>query len=188
MRVETDKLVYAPGEPVHISARAFDDQKEVTTRYRLEARLGLPGAPADSALVRDMAPRADRPEYEVDLACPRVDAGRAGAFHAAVAQVVAFDGSREVARADVEIQVREDSPELRDVRPDPLVLASLADASGGQVIDDARSLAAILKGAKRNPEVTIISRTPIWDHPLVWTLLLGVLCLEWVLRRRRGLA
>ncbi len=188
LRVETDKLVYAPGESVRLSARAFDDQKELTTRYRLEARLGLSGAPAESVSFRGMVPRADRPEYEADLACPSVDAGRAGAFHAAVAQVVAFDGSREVARADVEIQVREDSPELRDVRPDPLALAALAEASGGQVINDARSLAAILTGAKRNPEVTIISRTPRWDHPLVWTLLLGVLCLEWVLRRRRGLA
>ncbi len=42
LRIETDKLVYAPGEPVHLSARAFDDQKELTTRYRLGARLGLP--------------------------------------------------------------------------------------------------------------------------------------------------
>ncbi len=144
--------------------------------------------PAESVSIRGMVPRADRPEYEADLACPNVDAGRAGVFHAAVAQVVAFDGSREVARADVEIQVREDPPEFRDPRPDSERLAALAEASGGQVIHDARSLAAILRGAKRNPEVTIISRTPLWDHPLVWALLLGVLCLEWVLRRRRGLA
>ena len=178
LRVETDKLVYAPGEPVRLSARAFDTQKDLTTRYRLEARLGLPGAPAESASVRGMVPRADRPEYQVDLACPSVDAGGAGAFHAAVAQVIAFDGSREVARADVEIQVREDPPEFRDPRPDPERLAALAEASGGQVIHDARSLAAVLRNAKRNPEVTIISRTPLWDHSPVWGAASGV-CSAW---------
>jgi uncharacterized membrane protein len=188
LRVETDKLVYAPGEPVRLSARAFDDQKELTTRYRLEARLGLAGAPAESTSVRGMAPRTDRPEYDAELICPGLEVGRPGAFHAAVAQVVAFDGSREVARADVEIQVCDDPAEFRDPRPDPDALATLAGASGGLVIHDAPALAAILRGAKRNPDLLIVSRTPVWDHPLLWALLVGVLSAEWIVRRRRGLA
>ncbi len=188
LRVETDKLVYAPGEPVRLSARAFDDQKELTTRYRLEARLGLSGVPAEPASARGMAPRTDRPEYQTELICPGMEAGRPGAFHAAVAQVVAFDGSREVARSDVEIQVRDDPAEFRDPRPDADGLAALAEASGGQVIRDARALAAILSGAKRNPDLLIVSRTPVWDHPLLWALLVGLLGVEWIVRRRRGLA
>ena len=45
LRLETDKLVYAPGEPVHMSVRGFDDKKELTTRYRVQATLGVAGAP-----------------------------------------------------------------------------------------------------------------------------------------------
>jgi len=30
--------------------------------------------------------------------------------------------------------------------------------------------------------------TDIWNHPLAATLLLGALCAEWWLRRRKGLA
>jgi len=188
LRVETDKLVYGPGEPVHVSARAFDTQKEVTTRYRLQARLSLSGAAPGSASVRDMAPRTDRPDYEAVLACPTTEASQPGGFRTAIALVTAFEGEREVARADLEIQVRDDPPEFRDPRPDPDQLAALAEGSGGQVVHDARSLAALLKAAKRSPGVRVVTRSPIWDHPLVWALFLALLVVEWIVRRRRGLA
>ena len=99
LRLETDKLVYAPGEPVHVTARAFDDQKEATTRYRLQARLSLSGAPPASASVRDMVPRTDRPDYEAALACPIDEAGRPDGLRTAVAEVAhrVRGAAREVA-------------------------------------------------------------------------------------------
>src|SRR5262249_41199647 len=39
LRVETDKMIYLPGEPIKLSAHAFDDKLEQTNRYRLVARL-----------------------------------------------------------------------------------------------------------------------------------------------------
>jgi hypothetical protein len=135
-----------------------------------------------------MLPRADRPEYEALVVCPTLEGGRPGAFHTALAQVIAFEGDREVARADAEIQVRDDPAEFRDPRPDPVKLAALAEGSGGIVVRDAHSLAALFKNAKRNPRVTIVTREPIWDQPVVWAIIVGLLSVEWIVRRRRGLA
>ena len=35
---------------------------------------------------------------------------------------------------------------------------------------------------------TVVTRWPLWDTPLVWLALLGLLSAEWVVRRRKGLA
>ena len=34
----------------------------------------------------------------------------------------------------------------------------------------------------------VVSRWPLWDHPLLWLVLLGILTAEWILRRTKGLA
>ena len=39
LRVETDKVFYRPGQPIQITARAYDDELAETDRYQLVARL-----------------------------------------------------------------------------------------------------------------------------------------------------
>ena len=42
-----------------------------------------------------------------------------------------------------------------------------------------------------HPEATasdVVTRSPLWDSPLLWLVLLGLLSAEWILRRRSGLA
>ena len=42
-----------------------------------------------------------------------------------------------------------------------------------------------------HPEATVtevVTRSPLWDRPLLWLLLLGLLASEWILRRFKGLA
>src|SRR5207248_9253954 len=46
LRIETDKVVYHPNQPIQVRAHAFDDKLEETTRYRLMARL-RPAASGD---------------------------------------------------------------------------------------------------------------------------------------------
>ena len=61
LEVQTDKVLYHPGEPVLISASAFDEHLEPTQTYRLVASLqGLekePGALASPRHARTMVPR-----------------------------------------------------------------------------------------------------------------------------------
>ena len=82
----------------------------------------------------------------------------------------------------------DDPAEFVDPRPDPGRLAQLASSTGGQVLKTPEELAALLTDQARAADRLIVSLIPVWDHPLVWALLLGLLAAEWIIRRRRGLA
>lgn len=80
--------------------------------------------------------------------------------------------------------------ELEDPRANPQLMASLARASGGQAFtlrDPANpSLASLLSGAA--PAALEYKRTPLWDRGWLLASLLGLLTLEWVVRRLKGLS
>ena len=49
-------------------------------------------------------------------------------------------------------------------------------------------LAQHLDSSAKAPGEIVVHRTPVWDHPALWLVLLGLLATEWTVRRRRGLA
>ena len=187
LRVEADKLVYRPGEPIRLAATAFDEALDATDRYRLTARMRLSREQPGTGQAVALSPRTEVVAYEGMLTAPTLDPARPET-QGAVLEVVASDGERLVAQAEVEIQVRDDPAEYRDPRPDETSLAALARNSGGRVVRTPHELAVLLQAAPRAADRVLVSRSPIWDRPLVWALLLGLLAAEWVLRRRSGLA
>jgi hypothetical protein len=105
-----------------------------------------------------------------------------------VLDVAAFDGEQRVAGSNLELQVIDDPAEFRDPRPNPSVLARLAQATGGSVIQSAEELSSLLGRHQDASIQTIVIRWPMWDTPLLWLVLLGLLSAEWILRRLKGLA
>jgi hypothetical protein len=191
LHVECDKLVYRPGQPIRIAATAFDEHREPTARYRLVARLT---DAAHSATPRQrpvtLAPRGGT-TLEGELTAPTRD-DRPGAGNATSQQVTlnvaAYDHDRFVAQTDLALPVLDDSPEFRDPRPDHTKLATLARGSGGRVIRSAADLTAMLRSDHAQKGPTIVSRVPLWDTTPLWALLVGLLGLEWCIRRVKGLA
>ena len=82
----------------------------------------------------------------------------------------------------------DDPAEFRDPRPDPARLEQLAQATAGRVIRNPQELAAVLAAHPQATTTDLVSRSPLWDRPLLWLILLGVLSAEWILRRLKGLA
>ena len=74
LRVDTDKVVYRPGRPIQVTARAYDDRLEETDRYRLAARLLVPvpdGPPQPVAgKAASLSPRVDDTLYQGELLAP----------------------------------------------------------------------------------------------------------------------
>ena len=64
----------------------------------------------------------------------------------------------------------------------------LAALSGGKVLGNQADLRAVLSGHAATPGETVVHRSPIWDHPLIWFLIVLMLSIEWIIRRRIGLA
>jgi hypothetical protein len=196
LRVETDKVIYRPGQEIQVTARAYNDELKETDRYRvvavLHAATGDPsrlGDPAGSGtnLVPDIKDGTYRGRLKVPQASELlVDPG--STIQKVRLDVAAMDGELEVSRSLLDLQVIDDPAEFQDPRPDPARLQELAQATGGQVIHRPEELATLLAQAPPASVRVEVTRWPLWDTPLLWLLVLGLLSTEWILRRLKGLA
>jgi hypothetical protein len=85
------------------------------------------------------------------------------------------------------VMVVDDSPELGLLARDDTVLAALAGGSGGRVaeVTDVRRLLSEFAPRERVEKKERIWR--LWDMPLVFAFLLGILTVEWIWRKWVGL-
>jgi len=92
---------------------------------------------------------------------------------------------------DKKLLVCEDTdPEMERVRVNAELMAEVARASGGKNLDyagtDGEAIKSLFGSA---PAATVeMRRTPLWDRWVWLSLLLGLMSLEWGLRRKHGLA
>jgi uncharacterized membrane protein len=193
LRIESDKVLYRPGAPIHVSARAYDEKLEETQRYRLIARVRRsgPSAPLQEA---PLTPRPGESVYQGDLTTPSLAQlpptpnGGPAAPRRATLDVSAYDGDALAARAALDVQVLDDPIEYRDPSPDPARLEQLARDSGGSILHSAEQLAALRNAHQSKPGEVVVHKTALWDHPALWLLLLALLTADWLLRRWWGLA
>jgi uncharacterized membrane protein len=197
LRIETDKVIYRPGQPIQVRAHAYDDKLEETDRYRLVARLAPPAAPraAPPAALQEgtLAARPADHVYEAGLLTPPLRDIPMGAnsplspVRPLVLEVTAYDGEQVAAQAALDVQVLDDPEEFQDPQPDPARLEQIARDSGGTVLHNPEDLARLLGGYHSTPGEVVVQKVPLWDHAGLWLLLLALLATEWVLRRWWGL-
>jgi len=194
LRVETDKNFYRPGQPIEITARAFDDKLAETAAYHVVARLRNPAdgesLPFDETAT-NLVPQLGDPVYRGKLTAPQASTmleNRSSTVHQLMLDVAALDGDRVESASSALLQVIDDPVEFRDPRPDPSHLKELAQATAGRVIQTPAELAALLAGHPEAAVSEVVTHAPLWDNPLLWLLFLGMLTSEWVLRRLKGLA
>jgi uncharacterized membrane protein len=192
LHVETDKIIYRPGETVRLTATAFDEAFEQTTACELTAGWapadGEPSAPLPTELTADAALQ----EYRGELVARASEgltlqsAGDYAVMREARLQVAATESGEEFARTSVDIQLLDDSIELLDPRPAPENLETLAQLSGGQVFTRPAELTELLRGLQSSEGEVLVHKTPLWDRPWLWMSILFLLGIEWSLRRRAG--
>lgn len=90
---------------------------------------------------------------------------------------------------NTKIEVRARDDEMREPAADHVLLADLAAATGGKVlkINSVKELAELLPNRQVRTAGETVSE-PLWDKPLVWTVLILLLSLEWIGRRLIRLA
>ncbi len=173
---ETDKDVYSTGEAVRLSAQVYGDDFRLTrdARVTVDIARGEGAAP-----VRSLSLESDGDFYRVDL--EPLAPGRY--LYEATAEVAG-----EVVGSDRgEFTVEEFSLEDSEVRRRPALLRKLGEESGGgyftpETLDgfpDSVPLAWTTRLAAREIE--------LWDSPWLLTAFVGLLGVEWTLRRRKGL-
>lgn len=206
VRVETDRVIHRLGQPIELSARAFDAELRETTRYTLTARVvegdsvsDSPRAPHDSAsttapLSFPLSVTPDGQSYTATLdsqrLVPRLDFSQADStvLLSRRLEVIATDEGQEVGRAMVNVQLLPDSRELERPQASPAILERLADRAGGRVVRSPRELASLVSDLPVTKGDVVVSQTPLWDHPALWAVILLLLAAEWIMRRRAGYA
>ena len=208
LQVDVDKVIYRPGQPIQISVHAFDEEARPVDSYRILARIHQGGdqakAPGDESSTS--APlEANRGEFgstELSLRLhdhafrgeiPRLRQMRCASIRARLSSSLLSKSSpwmvrRPRHRRQSSFNCSTTLPSFSTRGPTPEHLVQLATASGGQVLKTPEELANLLTRQSRAADRLIVSRRPVWDHPLLWALLLGLLAAEWIIRRRRGLA
>jgi uncharacterized membrane protein len=105
-----------------------------------------------------------------------------------VVSVEARRGAERLGKVDRHVLAGGADVEMADPRLDAALLARVASATGGRVVDasDLDGLADLLAARRPGPSAP---RTPreLWHGPIPFLLIAGLLSAEWILRRRWGL-
>jgi uncharacterized membrane protein len=208
----TDKRYYRPGETVSLSAQTFDESATRTDRYRVVALLEpkqLDGAELPASVVKwpvgrprtmgESGPLAgwgeeielhlDPATKEHTLPLQLVEALTAGSSGQAFKlELTAYEGGTQIDSSSLDVQVLSDPHEAQNPLPDREFLSKLASASGGRELTDAAALAEALKALSVPGGPEDVRRTPLWSREWLLGTLIGLLSIEWFVRRRLGLA
>lgn len=174
--VTTDKDVYAAGEEIRFSAQV----------YR-----------SDYRVARDASVSVSVSRGTGAVPLEAVDLVREGDFHRGTLGPLApgsytflgvgRTGPEEVGEASGEFVVEEFSLEDAEVRRRPAVLRRLASETGGlyvspETLDELPDSASLERRS-----VSVVRELELWNSPWPFVGLVGLLSLEWALRRRKGL-
>ena len=176
LRIDSSK---DPSQPVKIVATARDQSY----------------LPLDNATIElEIAPLAGEPftiPAEADDSLPGVYSAaywsRDPGGYRVTAKMNAADGS-EIGEAVSGWTVQAGAAEFNDLRLNRSLLERIAKETGGEVIRDDRLEQFAAELPNRKVPVTETWVYPIWHRPWVMGLAMLCLCLEWGLRRWKGLA
>jgi uncharacterized membrane protein len=198
LTVETDKIIYRPGEPIDITAIAFDEAYRPTTDYQVAGVLKFAGgqtaassdAAANGPRLNLNAMKAEQ-RYRGELITTLPITASTGdrefsTLHQAQLEFTAVQNQQPIASLKLDVQILEDSREMLHPQPNRETLETVARESGGRVLGNANDLLSVLSQYRATPGDVIVHKSPLWDRSLIWLLLLSLLGIEWSLRRRLG--
>lgn len=208
-----DKRYYGPGETVTVTAYAFNESANETTDYELVASIEPHSLDIESefSIVRwpNNVPReeeVDSPftlwgeafeipkkkvagknlyQMEFTLAETLPSGGDDQSFSL---ELTASEDSTQVDSTSIPIQILYDPFEQQNPFPNHELMHSLAEKSGGKVLEDESDLAKMITSLPVTRGPSEMRRTPIWSNWWVMASLLGIVSAEWCYRRWIGLA
>jgi hypothetical protein len=212
---ETDKRLYRPGEPILLKARTFDENAAPTIDYRVAVSIEPRSAAestsdnsplrkptAGSMLADDRAPLLPWGD-EFDMSKVVLEKSYASALRIADGknlptgvsltqglrvELTAYENNTQVDSTAIDVQILDDPSEQQNPLPDHDLLKRVAADSGGSVLRDGKDLAEMLGRMPVAVGPPDVKSMPAWSRWWLLTFLIGLLTVEWVWRRRIGLA
>lgn len=176
IRLETDRSFYQTGEQARIYAHVLDEDYEPMVQPSFEITVNG----TDGNVLQE------RISLQPDRTSPGLYEGYFTAPAAGRYRLQANEDDAEVANT-AEFQVASVNRELSDTHMRLDGLQRIASLTGGTCLapDELSKLGDLLD--KKPVTTTVRSERPMWDNWAVAVLLIGLLGMEWILRRRHDL-
>jgi uncharacterized membrane protein len=212
---EADKRLYRPGEPITLRARTFDENAAPTLDYRVavtvdprsasdvssdNSPLRRPAAGQKAAGAQgqflpwseefDLTREPTENTYTAILPIAEAKSLPAGMnlTQGLRIELTAYEDNTQVDSTSIEIQILDDPSEQQNPLPDHDLLRRIASESGGKVLTGAADLSSMIENLPRRAGSPEIKATPAWSVWWLVSLLVLLLTIEWVWRRRVGMA
>src|SRR5262249_35276380 len=103
-------------------------------------------------------------------------------------ELTAYENNTQVDSTALDVQVLDDPADQQNPLPDHALLRQIAARSGGRVLNGSNDLSAMLDALPRLVGPPDVREVPIWSRWWLLSLLIALLTVEWIWRRRVGLA
>ena len=177
--VGADPRNVAPGRPARLELGANDAAGEPVTDATFTVEIRDPAGGTST-----VSPRPDGDRFAAEV----VNTNAPGDYWVRVA--AERDGVPLGPDAWTRFVVDARDLELDNPAADPALLAELTEITGGAVVPPERFesfLARWLTDPPGGEELSVTSRTPLYDHPWLPLLFTAIVGTEWYLRKKRGL-
>ena len=183
VQIETDSSIYSRGDTPEIRVRVLTEDylpaEDATVKMTIT---GPDGGESEVTLYKQFSDQGEKGIYARKLLPTEVGLVGKYTLVANAAQKGANLGSDKAL-----IQIRPAAAELRRLGQDQEALMALAESSGGVYLsfEEANKLTELLH--KDTKTVRHFKEEDLWDNWKIFALLIGTLCLEWFLRKWKGL-
>jgi hypothetical protein len=180
----TDRLDYTADDKLVISARLREPDMSPARDESLRAEILLGDEVVASV---PLAPQPGGPGLHEGVAGPFSKPGRYRIRLRGEKAAGLLENEASLPETSIRVVASHGPVELAETTLNRPLLQEIATASGGRVVapDQAADIIPLFVDEDQPREE--VRETPLWDNPLVFLLLAGVLTAEWWLRRNRGL-
>ena len=103
-------------------------------------------------------------------------------------ELTAMEDQTQVDSTSLEVHILHDPFEHQNPFPDHDLLKEVARISGGQVLDSSEDLAELITNIDVKQGPPVVRRIPMWSNWWLWSIMVGLLTIDWLWRRSVGLA
>ncbi len=185
------RSVFQDSEPVAFTARLVDEEQAPVAGARVQIEIERAGSfpPDTQTQGEEQLLRAELyPDGPAGLYAATLAPLSPGMYNYRALASGAGGGTMQVPPASGRFWVEPMGPEFFALGANPRLPALLASASGGLAVSSDRAADLLNAVPERYKPVRVVRQAELWNHWAVFLAILLLLCTEWVVRRRKGLA
>lgn len=175
LKISTDKPIYSPGDNAKLEIATLNPE---TINQETLPIVTLPDGTERTIEIERMSPERYSGEIE---------ARQEGIYKISVAPKGVSEKYQDLNKSETIFMVEPSQNEVRGPTANAEFLKTIAGDSGGEYITTNESPQELRIDVSKKKTITGYKTEKLWDSPLIFIVLIGMLSSEWVLRRRWGL-